>query len=159
MDDGRRYFGRCSLGAAAIQLILAMALTSVAAFGDGPIARPMAQLPDKPGASAVISQSISPLSTTRVPVPVVDRRALTAGKNVVRALALSPAQRSQFRAVSEWFKGLRQSYKNDPTLTPLQKRAALKGVNDQERQALQTLLTPDQRDRLEQLRAAARLHP
>lgn len=102
-----------------------------------------------------------PSSAVATNAPVFSPRqvAINQGRFVVNALGLSDLQRQQFRVIRDSFLVQRKLIDSDPTMTPRQRKAAKSDLLCQERQALEGVLSPDQRDKLNQLRSTLRPIP
>jgi hypothetical protein len=78
----------------------------------------------------------------------------TVGKRLVDALKLTPAQQQSFISIQRQYQNLMIQTRNDPSLSWAQKSAAIKIYRQQERKALEAVLTPSQLSVLYQWRGA-----
>ncbi len=78
------------------------------------------------------------------------------GKRIVQYLNLSPQQQSQLRPIVRGARQQVEAVRNDPSLTPDQKRERMKEIRQQTRSQVGQILTPDQQERLNQLRQQQR---
>ena len=74
------------------------------------------------------------------------------GQKFAQALNLSPDQQAAIKSIRETFRQQAQAIKNDSSLTPDQKKAKFKELRKTTHEQMMAKLTPDQQQKLKELR-------
>lgn len=92
-------------------------------------------------------------NTTTAPAPNQER-----GPKFLEALNLTPDQQAAIKSIHENFRQQAQAIKNDSSLTPDQKRAKFKELRKSTHEQMMAKLTPDQQQKLKEMRKEHRGH-
>ena len=90
---------------------------------------------------------------TTAPAPNQER-----GQKFAQALDLTPDQQAAIKSIHENFRQQAQAIKNDSSLTPDQKKAKFKELRKSTHEQMMAKLTPDQQQKLKEMRKEHRGH-
>jgi len=80
------------------------------------------------------------------------------GQRFAQSLNLTPDQEAEIKSIHENFKQQAQAIKNDSSLTPDQKKAKFKELRKSTHEQMMAKLTPDQQQKLKEMRKERRGH-
>ena len=92
-------------------------------------------------------------NATTAPAPNQER-----GQKFAQALNLTPDQQAAIKSIHENFRQQAQAIKNDSSLTPDQKKAKFKELRKSTHEQMMAKLTPDQQQKLKEMRKEHRGH-
>lgn len=92
-------------------------------------------------------------NTATAPAPNQER-----GQKFAQALNLTPDQQAAIKSIHQNFRQQAQAIKNDSSLTPDQKKAKFKELRKSSHEQMMAKLTPDQQQKLKEMRKEHRGH-
>lgn len=105
---------------------------------------------------AAFAQTANSTTSTNTNAPTAtnkqaDRQARH--EKMAEKLGLTDDQKTQIKSIHQDAKAQAQAIKNDSTLTPEQKKAKMKELREQTKTKTEALLTPEQKEKMQQARA------